>query len=283
MAALADLVPANGATAVTPNAEITFRVTDGTGIDPDLVTVEIDGVETDRVFCWNTKTVSGGSVIADTTDVYFAAWPSWWSEPYQSVTVEVFYNTVSLGSATWTGGGASTLSDGFAVVEFDAYLVDPERFMGGAGARIEYVVAEQVPRTNALVEAFIGTWGNAIRGDLRYYVAHYFYDDHEGSLIVAAGHAEDHEGSLLVHGTVREDHEGSLLVQGFVRTDHEGMLIVGVEHSEDHEGSFLVALPHAEDHEGSLVVRGCNWVTLTCQVVTEETRDAYADLGVTYE
>ena len=284
MAALADLAPATGSVNVLPDAPVTFRVTNATDIDLSLVELTIGTrsctVANGLLLPWNTRDASGATVVDNLTDVYFTSTGLRWYTGSVEVTAEVIYDSVSLGTTTWT----ASEDDGSlasAVGTLQTYATS--RTSDEATVTGFYHVQIQSLLTTLDGSFAVQEWALGMYAAGQYWVAHPYYTDALASGVVALPYLYDHLASGAVHGYSFSDHLANGAVQGWFIVDALASAAIGIRFLFDHLVSAQVGAEHYQDHlvSGSVygVLRG---TVLDIRVEDATTYQAIVDAGVTF-
>lgn len=218
--ALASISPAAGTVWVPADSSFTLEVTDTVDLDLALIEVLVNGVSctvaNGGLTVWRTKAISGGAIVDDRTDVYVGTLLRWGPCDSATITVELVYNTSSIGTATylvapetyslrgaayWTAWETTpswrNASSGawFAVIDWALSLVRGEA----------YWVASEPPRGTA---------------DLYWWAAHAFASSGGAAFVVGevfrldGGAAYTVQGYTLTHGSAAYVVQGWFLLHG---------------------------------------------------------------------
>lgn len=280
--ALASIDPADGALGVWRDYPVTVEITDATDIDPSLVEVVVNGISctvaNGGLEAWNTKAISGGAQVDDLTDVYFGTLLRWWGGmPGADITVSVVYDGTTLDTVTFTD---STLEgDGAADCETMALSVRGGRSLAPADVQATTITL-YAPGYRS-IQASVVDLAHWPAADARCWVAHRYWDYHQGSAVL--GHLEHAypQGSGSVRGWRLDYPAGSAVLQGWQRDYLVASGCVGVTYHYYSQGSGVVGLETLAYAVGGAVVEGVNRDnTLRVRVIDEATYAALIAAGV---
>jgi hypothetical protein len=284
MATLAAVDPADGTVEVDANRPVRANITDGSGITLSLVDVKVNGIShtqaNGKLRAEQTKTVSGGSIVDELTDVWFETIGEWYDAELDEITVDVEYNSSSIGTADFTTRKIeSFLRNADAI--FRTWAIYPPQ--PASRGEIEYFVAQWYQDAAYTLEYVVYEIVRFINADIWYYVATPYRDMSEASGIVATPHVWNQEASGVVQGTLVQIQQASGIVQGDQIDRFVAAGIVGVEFIFRTASTGIVSIAELKRVPASGVVYGVNADNvLEIHVIDESTYDELVDQGFVF-
>ncbi|MCP4897619.1 MAG: hypothetical protein GY906_11660 [bacterium] len=278
MASVASISPADNAVRVAADQAVDVNITNATDMTLSLVEIIVNGVSctvaNGGLDYWQTTQVSGGSIIADLTDVWFATVARWFDSPLDEVTVTVKYDSTTISTTTFTSVHSEGWQSG-ADIGFESMAAHR-----ASSARLDFDVMQQPLGGDYKVE-FLVSEAMRITADLRYYVAERYLSRHLGAGLVGGLQLQRHHASGSAQGWKLDRHHATGIGQAWQidRCHAAGML--GVVFIYRNMASALLGLEYLERVSASGVVRGVNRGThFEANIMEQETFDELNADGV---
>lgn len=284
--ALASIDPADTAINQWINYPVVAELTDATDLDPSLVELVVNGVSctvaNGGLTVWNTKTISGGAVVDDYTDIYCGITVDWWDGSVETITVDVNYDSSLVQSTTFTLISARQPCTSSPQ---DVWYAEAFRSARGAVRFGAYWVATQYESYlfERGIHFYVRLWSGTSFDD-NYLVARWLRESQAASAIVAHRWTTAQDSSLIVYGPATTDMPATIIVQGPVRTAIPATATVGIRYRYGQAVSAICGIQTITALPASAVVFGSiDGPVIEIEVQDQATVDALTALGVVFD
>lgn len=227
MATLAALVPADGSV-LEEGQPIQANVTNATDLDPALLEIVVNGTSfttaNGGLILWNIRKVDTGALVYYYTDVWCQTVGRWVGEPWETVTVDVRYDSASIGGGTYTrlpwagdvgGTNAGWLGAGLALDLWE-------------GGNLHWLLTATLPLEGAPILHYVVREEEGYSQDAWYWIAHQVRALVAGSALVGERAQTLAAASAVVRAFSRSAALGSVVVQGPFRRLGQASALAGV-------------------------------------------------------